>query len=98
MAYKEEKILDGSEDVTASTVPFMVFSAGAMLRGINIGADIPLEMEVAGSWEPVLKAGVAVVMSATGDNPLGIFAAGALRLNAGRDLAANEKVILSQNV
>lgn len=92
-----EMILDGSEDVTKSTESFNVFAPPASLMGLNIGADIVLEAHIGADWEPVLEGGVAVVLSATGDLPLAIYGPGEYRLVAGRDLAADEKVLFTQS-
>lgn len=97
MSGTSELILDGSTDVTKSTESFFVDRPPASLMGTNIGADIPLEARIVEDWEPVLDAGVAVTLSATGDLPMVLYGPGEYRLIAGRDLGATEKVLFIQS-
>ena len=90
---KADTILDGS---TADLIGrFTVTNGAGMIYGENLSGSIALQVKTVAGWVPVREKGVAVVLSTTSDNPMGIYMNGQYRLVAA-SLGGTEKVYFSQ--
>ena len=89
----ELKLLESGTLVAYFQVSYNKVGSIAVINSAN---DVSLEVKVGGAYTPVIKGGIAVVLSTAGDMPLGIYAPGLYKVSAAA-MGASEEVWFYQD-